>query len=484
MKTYIFSLAFLFVLLQSCSTKNHLKTSKSSLLETNNESIVKFGYEESYKTLGHNFEPWETTNYSGKGAFWVDKNTFLKQDTIINSRGRKYTSKTNYDNSILLFLDYGDEELLPLTEDLYFEKIINTSRYSPILVLEYFVKNEADTKIEISSTNVIYSLKIGNYSVKLFINKATNLVDKITYLSYDELYGDVRTSFIYSTYITKDNLTYPNAIQIEKINGKVIEEVKILAAEITSKDYKLLEKPTDYKLIEPNAESKPEIKVTKYNNYIHFIDLSHTDDRVLVVEIEDYVLVAEAPINSKNGELIIAEVKKIAPNKPIKYFIFGHHHPHYLGGLRAFVNQEATILCTDISKNYVEYIANAPHNLKRDNLQLNPKKAKTQVIKDSLILGKNKEMKIYFMGEKSAHTKDYLIYYFPKDKMLFQDDLCSIPSEGAITKAGSRQIGLYNFIKELNLDVATIIQSWPVTNNKVKTIIPFEDLEKSMEIAN
>jgi glyoxylase-like metal-dependent hydrolase (beta-lactamase superfamily II) len=482
MKTYIFSLAILFVLLQSCSTTNHLKNSKSSLLELSTENIVKFGFEESYKTLGHNFEPWETTNYAGKGTFWVNQNTFLKQDTIINSRGRKYTSKTNYDKSILLFLDYGDEELLPLTEDLYFEKIINTSRYSPILVLEYFVKNEADTKIEISSTNAIYSLKMGKYAVKVFINKATNLVDKITYLSYDELYGDVTTSFIYSTYVTKDKLTYPNAIQIEKINGKVIENVKILTFKMVPNNIKLLEKPSDYKLIEPIEYSKPEIKVTKYNNYIHFIDLSHTDDKVLVVEIDDYVLVAEAPINSKNGELVIAEVKKIAPNKPIKYFIFGHHHPHYLGGLRAFVNQDATILCTDISKEYVEYIANAPHTLMPDNLQLNPKKVKTQVVKDSLVLGKNKEMIIYFMGEKSAHTKDYLIYYFPNDKMLFQDDLCSIPKEGVVTKAGNRQVGLYNFIEELNLDVDTIIQSWPVINNKVKTIIPFTDLQKSMQI--
>jgi len=35
-------------------------------------------------------------------------------------------------------------------------------------------------------------------------------------------------------------------------------------------------------------------------------------------------------------------------------------------------------------------------------------------------------------------------------------------------------------IKELKLDVKTIIQSWPVADYGVKTVIPFEDLEKSM----
>jgi flavorubredoxin len=132
----------------------------------------------------------------------------------------------------------------------------------------------------------------------------------------------------------------------------------------------------------------------------------------MVVELEDYIRVAEAPINSKNGEAIISEARKIAPSKPIKYFIFAHHHPHYLGGLRAFVHKDATILCTDISQPYVKYIANEPHSLKPDSLQLEPKKHKTQVISDSLILGKESQMKIYFIGRKSAHTKDFLIYYF------------------------------------------------------------------------
>lgn len=480
MKKYVFIYILLFVLIQSCVTTNYLQNSKSLLLKTAPDKIVKCNYEEEFKTLGHNSEPWETTNYKGQGEFWINNNTFLKQDTLINSRNRKYTSKTDYNNGDLLYLDYGDTELLPLTKDLYFQKIINTARYSPAIILEYFIENKAE--IESSETNIVYTSQIGKYIIKLCINDKTNLVDKISYLSYDELYGDVTTSFIYSEYNTNEDLTYPTSIQVEKINGKVIENVKILSMEVVSKNFNLLKKPSDYKLEEPKEESKPEIKVTKYNEYIHFIDLAHTDDKVMMVEIDDYVLVAEAPINSKNGELIISEVKKIAPSKPIKYFVFGHHHPHYLGGLRAFVHQESTILCTDISEKYVEYIANVPHTIQPDRLQFEPKPIKTQIIKDSLSLGENKTMKIYFIGEKSAHTKDFLIYYFPNEKLLFQDDLCWIPSEGPITKASARQAGLYNAIKELGLEVDTIIQSWPVTSHKVKTVIPFTDLEKSLLI--
>jgi hypothetical protein len=55
-------------------------------------------------------------------------------------------------------------------------------------------------------------------------------------------------------------------------------------------------------------------------------------------------------------------------------------------------------------------------------------------------------MVVYFIGQKSQHTKDYLIYYFPKEKLLFEDDLVRIAKEGEMKKAGGRQAGLYNAI--------------------------------------
>ncbi len=216
---------------------------------------------------------------------------------------------------------------------------------------------------------------------------------------------------------------------------------------------------------------------------MHVIELKHTNDRVLVVEFSDFLLVAEAPLNSENGELIIAESQKIAPDKPIKYFVFGHYHPHYLGGVRPFVHRGAKIICSDITKEYVTYIANAPHTLNPDSLQVEPKPLVAEVLKDSLLISDGEfEMMVYFIGEKSAHTKGYLIYYFPSLNLLFQDDLVWIKKEGEPQKARKRQAGLYKAILELNLDVETIIQSWPVNNQGVKTVIPFNELKATVDL--
>ncbi|WP_417786502.1 hypothetical protein [Tenacibaculum sp.] len=475
-------LIILAIVLQACSRVNYLESSLKLYGENNREQLLKYDFKEKLNVLGHLSQPWETHAYEGKGTFWASKNTFQKEDSLKSSNGKVYTSKIDLTNDTLLFLDYGNDALLPITEELFFEKYINTSRYTPLPLLNYFKDNKDKVHWNTTKDHVVYSLNIGSFSTYLFINRSNYLVDKITYLSYDQLYGDVTTSFKYSLY-TKNNIhTFPSRIKIEKMNGKVIDEVEILSSTINNNSLvELIKKPKNYQLVKLGDEHIPQVTTTKYNDYIYFVDLAHTDDKVLVVEFEDYMLVAEAPLSSNNGELIISEVKKIAPLKPIKYFVFGHHHPHYLGGLRAFVHKNTIILCTDISRDYVEYIAKAPHTIKPDSLQLQPKPVKTQIIKDSLTIGKTHKMKIYFMGEKSSHTKDYLIYYFPNNKLLFQDDLCWIPKEGIIKKARPREIGLYNTIKDLGLEVDTIIQSWPVKSHQVKTVIPFTDLEKAIK---
>ena len=53
-------------------------------------------------------------------------------------------------------------------------------------------------------------------------------------------------------------------------------------------------------------------------------------------------------------------------------------------------------------------------------------------------------------------------------------------NDGTIIKAGNRQKGLYKFILELKLEVDTIVQSWPIANEKVKNIFTFKELEESI----
>ncbi len=192
---------------------------------------------------------------------------------------------------------------------------------------------------------------------------------------------------------------------------------------------------------------------------------------------------SDAHLNIANGELIIKEAKKIAPGKPIRYFSFSHYHPHPIGGVRAFVHEGATIVCTDENEAYLNYIVKAPRTLNPDALQKDPKPLNLKKLNDSLtITDGNYQLQVHLIGKKSAHTVDFLVYYFPSENMVFESDLVWIPEQGVMKPAGDRQLGFYSAIKDLGLNVSTVVQSWPVGAYGMKTMIPYGDLEKSVKL--
>ena len=465
---------------QANATKDYLKACWNKQVKPLNEQSLSISYAEKINELEHSFEPWQQTNYTGKGSIWANADSFLKNDTILSGQ-RKQISKLVFNKTDFL-ADYGDKKLYAATKDMFLDQMFLTVRYLPVNIINYFYQQKITIDSESTSEYAVYKTTINNTIVKLFIRKKDAILEKATTLNDDDLFGDVLSTFIYSDFVKLGQLDFPKKVEIEKINGKLKDEVIIQNVALINELPTLLTKPADYTLKETVLKN-PEIKLEKYTDNIYFLELKHTDDKILIVEFADFLLVAEAPVNSKNGELIIAEAKKVAPNKPIKYFVFGHYHPHYLGGIRPFIEHGAKIICSKNDEEYVSYLAKAPHTMNPDGLQLNPKSLQFESIKDSLTITDGKtDMKVYFIGKKSEHTNDYLIYYFPKEKLLFEDDLVWIARQGEIKKASGRQAGLYNAVKDLGLDIKTIIQSWPVADYGVKTIIPFEDLEKSINI--
>jgi glyoxylase-like metal-dependent hydrolase (beta-lactamase superfamily II) len=443
---------------------------------------LQLSFIETLNELEHSFEPWQQTKFSGKGKVWSGEKSFLKSDTTISNR-RAYMSKTEYSKETMLLLDYGDKELNAVTPKMHEEFIFQSARYSPVLLLGYFMEKAPVQSKESNATHAVHRLVIRGTTVKVFIRKSDNLLDKVTLLAHDPMFGDVLTTFTYLQYAKSGTVNYPQVISIDKMGGKIHDEVKIVSATLVDKADDLVTAPEGYKLKDEVAAIPETVTTVKHSDHIYFVEFAQANAQSIIVEFNDFLVVAEAPLSSENGELLIAEARKIAPKKPIRYFLFGHYHPHYLGGVRPFVHKGATILMTEPDTAYLQYLVNAPHTLQPDSLQLQPKPAKTEFIKDKKIISDGTFiMEIYFLGERSGHTKDYLFYYFPMEKLLFQDDLAWIPATDGLTKASKRQEGLYTFIVDQKLEVDTIVQGWPMKDFNVKSKFSFAELEGSVKM--
>src|SRR5437867_8952405 len=90
----------------------------------------------------------------------------------------------------------------------------------------------------------------------------------------------------------------------------------------------------------------------------------------VAVEFADYVVVIEGPLNEQRSLAVIAEVKKLIPNKPIRYVVNTHHHFDHSGGLRTYVAEGATIVTHAANKDFFEnvFFYPAPRTLEPDLL--------------------------------------------------------------------------------------------------------------------
>ncbi len=464
------------------AAKDYLKACWRQQGQALQARCLALSYRETVNELEHNAAPWQATAYTGRGTVWSNAGNFLKQDTLqAVARPRTYFSSTQWSPATLLFRDYGDKELFAATPGLQQEYTFRSARYSPVALLAYFVQHRVSADEPAPAGLVGYRATIDETVVCLFIRRRDALLDHVALLGPDELLGDVCTTFTYGPYAAVAGVRYPTTIRVAKANGRVTDEVTIRAAAVQPAAPVLLTPPPGYQL-RPAAAASPEIRVETFRPHLHFIELKHTNDRVLVVEFDQFLVVAEAPLSSSNGELILREARKLAPGKPVRYFVAGHHHPHYLGGVRPFVHRGATILYGAGTGDYVAYLAAAPHSLRPDSLQRDPQPLRGEEINDVKTISDGTfTMQIFCIGAQSGHTNDYLVYYFPGEKLLFEDDLAALRKQGAPGKASARQAGLYQAIKARGLAVETIVQSWPVTEAGVKTIFSFAELEQSLK---
>jgi len=157
------------------------------------------------------------------------------------------------------------------------------------------------------------------------------------------------------------------------------------------------------------------------------------------------------------------------PGKPIRYLVETHHHGDHSSGARAYVAEGATVVTTSGNRAYLERVAAAPYRMRPDALARNPRPATIETISNrKRVIGDgDRTIELYEVGP--LHTREMVIAYLPKEKILFQSDLFNpisvngpepiehdAPFHGVYDDNPAR---LYAKIRELGLDVRTIAGS-------------------------
>jgi len=298
---------------------------------------------------------------------------------------------------------------------------------------------------------------------------AQNLVEKVSYLSTNEVVGDYPIEIAYSDYADFGGVKFPRHI--------VQTEDRHPTLDITVSDVKpnaavMIAAPANVQ----QATAPPlRVGVEKLADGVWY--LSTPNARNWAVEFNDHIVVVEGIGSEARSLAAIEEIKKAIPNKPIRYVINTHAHYDHAGGLRTYVAQGATVITHELNKPFFEKVWARPRTIAPDSLSKAPKAAIFETVSDKKVLTDGtRTIELYHM-KGTSHNVANLLVYMPAEKLLFWGDGYNPPAGDDPrdpVRTPEQMIDLYRVITMNNLDVKTVA---PAHGSGAK---PYDNLKKAI----
>ena len=191
----------------------------------------------------------------------------------------------------------------------------------------------------------------------------------------------------------------------------------------------------------------------------------------VLIEMKDYLIVVEAPHGEQRSIAVMAEVKKLVPNKPIRYLVNTHHHFDHASGIRTYAAEGITIVTHELNRPYFERAAANSWNLAPDRLAKSKKKPVFQAMGDNMVLTDGtRSVELYQVGG-NAHHDGIIMAYLRKEKILIEADVFPPGPAGAEPPKVPNpfSVNLEANVRRLNIDVDQIL---PIHGR----IVPYSEL--------
>ncbi|HEX6649625.1 MAG TPA: MBL fold metallo-hydrolase [Pyrinomonadaceae bacterium] len=327
-------------------------------------------------------------------------------------------------------------------------------RYPESLLLTAWNRPEAlrwigDGEFAGHKQQVISFSDVDGAQVAIYFDATSNLLTKTEFLNDDQILGDIVIETVYTDWRPVEKVMLPFRYT-DRTGGVTVQDLR--ASSITLNGGvadSLFVMPEGYAKVEP-PPGGPVVK--KLAEDVYALVGSYNS---LFVVFKDHVLVVEAGANNRYSASCIAEIKKVAPDKPIRYLVSTHFHFDHLSGVRSYVAEGTTIVTTPTAKSVIERAVQAQHAMRPDALSRNPKAAVIETMDGKRVFDDGVH-KVELYRFASPHVAEMIVAYLPKEKILFEADMLDIPEAGSPTP-GDDTVDLANQIEKLGLQVETLI---------------------------
>ena len=250
----------------------------------------------------------------------------------------------------------------------------------------------------------------GRFTAVAFIN-AGGLVERIETRIPDPVLGETDVVTTYSDYRDYGGVKFPTRIA-QTQGGFPVLDLTVQEVQPNA--------PADIQLPDLVKNATERVTTEKVADGVWFIaGGSHNS---VAIEMRDYMIVVETPLNDGRSVPVLAQVKQLVPGKPIRYVINSHTHFDHSGGLRAAIAEGATIITQAQNKPYFERAFAVKNTINPDQLAKSGKKAHFKVVDEKMVLTDGmRSVELYHVAD-NHHSDTFLMAYLPKEKLLIEAD--------------------------------------------------------------
>jgi len=304
------------------------------------------------------------------------------------------------------------------------------------------------TLVEEDGASVVSFTALDKYTVEGVIED--NLVTQVETQIANPVLGDTDVVAAYSGYQEFEGVQFPTRVVVTQ-GGFPVWEIDVTSVTPNA--------PLDLPVPEAVAgATAPPVQVASTElaeGVWHVMGGSHHS---VVVEFDEFLAVVEAPLNEERSMAVLAEARRLAPDKPIQYVLTTHHHFDHTGGLRTYVAEGATVVTHASNVPYFEQTLVAPATIVPDAQGSSPQTATIEGVSDMYEITDGTQTIQVYATEGDTHTNEYTLVYLPGPGILVEGDAYSPGPPDAPPPAmpPPNAVALDDSIQELGLNVRTI----------------------------
>jgi len=320
--------------------------------------------------------------------------------------------------------------------------------------------------------------------IRLFIDVKSMLPVKADTLEDDSVYGDTRWEVFYSNWVEVGDIKLPSQL-IHKINGREINretrDAFYLSEKLNAESFfipaelqagfnadqfawgirssqwfnRTVAFGIPFDLDQRTAAALNIVEVAP--KVFHARALTHNS---MIIEMDDYLIVAEAPLYDERAQVLLAAIETRWPDKSVKYLLSTHFHNDHIGGVRGFANTGATLIVGEGTKEHYQTLFDASHTVFPDTFARHPHEMEIKTVEageDLLITDGKRRVRIFDVTNR--HSTGMLLAFVEDANLVFVSDLynpeffpMTVPQQFL-----SWSVDLLNALQHSPLDIRRIV---------------------------